>query len=95
MYIRLYNIYMALHIADPEVTSLVADLAKMEGTTKTEALRRVLREAVEERKKQEKRKGFRELAERIAAQARREGVKPVTKEEMDDLWGMDDILNGH
>ena len=86
--------YMALHIADSEVSSLAAEFAKLEGTTKTEALRRLLREAVAERKKQEKRAGFLELAEKISQQARLERVKPATKKEMDDLWGMD-ILNGH
>jgi hypothetical protein len=90
----MYNMYMALHIADAEVSNLAAEFAKMEGATKTEALRRLLREAVAERKKRAKRSGFRELAQTIAEQARREGVKPVTKEEMDHLWGME-ILDGH
>jgi len=94
LYILMYTMYMALHIADTEVSALVAEFAKMEGTTKTEALRRLLREAVAERKKRAKRAGFRELAESIAEQARREGVRPVTKEEMDNLWGME-ILDGH
>ena len=86
--------YMALHIADAEVSELATEFAKMEGTTKTEALRRLLREAVAERKKQEKREGFFELGIKIGEQARRRGLPPVTKEEMDDLWGMDQ-LNGH
>jgi hypothetical protein len=90
----MYNMYMALHIADNEVSSLATEFAKLEGTTKTEALRRLLREAVADLKKREKRAGFLELAEEISQQARREGVKPVTKKEMDDLWGMD-ILDGH
>ena len=82
---------MALHIADPEVTSLVADLAKLEGTTKTEALRRLLRKTVAERQKDAKREGFREFAMRIGDEARRKDIMPVTKEEMDDLRGMNDL----
>jgi hypothetical protein len=94
MYIPMYNMYMALHIADSEVSSLATEFAKLEGTTKTEALRRLLRDTVAERKKQEKRAGFLELTEKISEQARRERIKPVTKKEMDELWGMD-ILGGH
>jgi hypothetical protein len=86
--------YMALHVADPEVSQLVTDLAKLEHTTKTEALRRVLREAIKAKQIAAKREGFRELATRIAAEAREENVAPVTKQEMDDLWGMDDLV-GH
>jgi hypothetical protein len=91
MYIKVYNMYMALHIADPEVSALASEFAKMEGTTKTEALRRLLREAVAERKKHEKRAGFFELGVRIGDEARRRGLPPVTKDEMDDLWGMDQL----
>jgi hypothetical protein len=82
---------MALHVADPEVSKLVTRLAKLEKTTKTELLRRVLRKAMEDRQRAEKRKGFRELATRIAQDARKRGIKPVTKEEMDWLWGMDQL----
>lgn len=85
--------YMALHIADNEVSALATEFAQLEGTTKTEALRQLLRAVVMERKKREKRAGFLELAEKISEQARRERIKPVTKKEMDDLWGMD-VLNG-
>jgi len=86
--------YMALHIADPEVSQLAADLAKLENTTKTEALRRLLRSAVKAKQISAKREGFREFASGIAAEARAKNIQPVTKEEMDDLWGMDDVI-GH
>lgn len=85
---------MALHIADPEVSRLATDLANLEHTTKTEALRRVLRDAVKAKQVSAKREGFRELASRIAAEAREKNIQPVTKKEMDDLWGMDDFI-GH
>ncbi len=85
--------YMALHIADSEVSRLAGDLAKLGNTTKTEALRRVLREAVKAKQVSAKREGFQEFALRIAADAREKKVQPVTKKEMDDLWGMDE-LNG-
>lgn len=82
---------MALHIADPEVSRLAADLARLGNTTKTEALRQVLREAVKAKQISAKREGFRELASRIIADARRQNAEPVTKEEMDELWGMDEL----
>lgn len=82
---------MALHVADREVDRLVTKLAKLEKTTKTEILRRVLRKAMEDHVRAEKRKHFREVATRIAEEARRRGIKPVTKEEMDWLWGMDQL----
>jgi hypothetical protein len=82
---------MALHVADPEVSKLVTKLAKLEKTTKTEILRRVLRKALEGRQRAEKRKKFFEVAMRVGDEARRRGIKPVTKEEMDWLWGMDQL----
>ncbi len=77
---------MALHIADAEVSRLVTDLARIEKTNKTEALRRLLRQAVTERQLAAKRKDFREVALRIAANSQRKRVPPVTKEEIDALW---------
>ena len=85
---------MALHIADEEVARLVSDLANLEAATKTEALRRVLRDAVKQRRAAAKRKDFREFALRIAADARSKGVRPVTKEQMDELWGMEPESDG-
>jgi hypothetical protein len=82
---------MALHVADPEVSKLVTKLAKLEKISKTEVLRRVLRKAMEERERAEKRKHFYEVATRVGDEARRRGIKPVTKEEMDWLWGMDQL----
>jgi hypothetical protein len=78
--------YMALHIADPEVTRLVTELAKAERTTKTEALRRLLRKTMTEREKAEARAGFREFALGLMAEARRKKTAPASKAEMDSLW---------
>jgi hypothetical protein len=84
--------YMALHIADPEVSRLAADLARLENTTKTEALRRVLRQAIADREMAEKRKGFREFTYKLIEDARKRNLPPMTKQEMDNLWGMDEII---
>jgi hypothetical protein len=78
--------YMALHIADDEVTRLATDLAKSEGTTKTEALRRLLRKTMAERKKAMTRAGFRQFALGLMAEARLKKTAPATKAEMDALW---------
>jgi hypothetical protein len=85
--------YMALHIADAEVSRLATALAKLERTTKTEAVRRALRRTLAERRREAKRKGFREFAESLVAAGREQEVAPVTKEEMDALWGMD-VVDG-
>ncbi|HEX3683533.1 MAG TPA: type II toxin-antitoxin system VapB family antitoxin [Bryobacteraceae bacterium] len=78
-------------MADPEVSKLVTKLAKLEKTTKTEILRRLLRKAIEDRERAEKRKHFFEVATRVATEAQKRGIKPVTKEERDWLWGMDQL----
>lgn len=78
--------YMALHIADADVTRLVTDLAKSEGTTKTEALRRLLKKTMAERQRDVTRAGFREFALGLMAEARLKKTAPATKAEMDDLW---------
>jgi hypothetical protein len=85
--------YMALHIADAEVSRLATALAKLEHTTKTEAVRRALRRTLAERRREAKRKGFREFAESLVAAGREQEITPVTKEEMDALWGMD-VVDG-
>ncbi len=84
--------YMALHIADPEVSRLAADLAKFEKTTKTEALRRVLREAVKKYEAHERAERFRRTVDEIVASGRKLKIKPITKEERDELWAMDELL---
>ncbi len=78
---------MALHIADPEVSRLADQLAKLDNTTKTEALRRLLRREIEERKIQKQRRAFSAVAKEIIRDARAQDLKPVTKQEMDQLWG--------
>lgn len=86
---------MALHVADPEVTRLVTELARLEKTSKTEVLRRILRAAISERQREAKRKDFREFAMQVVAEGRKRKIPPVTKAEMDDLWGMNDSPDGH
>jgi hypothetical protein len=78
-----------LHIADAEVNRLASTLAKLERTTKTEAVWRALRQTLADRRREVKRKGFREFGEGLVAAGREQGIAPVTKEEMDTLWGMD------
>jgi hypothetical protein len=85
---------MALHIADPEVSRLAAELARLEHTTETEALRRVLRQAVADREAVEKGRTFREFAYKMIEDTRKLNLPPVTKKEMDDLWGVDEIIGG-
>ena len=82
---------MALHVADPEVSKLVTKLAKLEKTTKTELLRRLLKKAFEDRDRHKKALEFREYAIRIGDEARKKGIKPVTKKEMDWLWGVEQL----
>lgn len=79
--------YMALHITDPEVSKLADQLAALDKTTKTEALRHLLRREIEERKVREQRRNFADVAGQIIKEARAKEVKPVTKQEMDELWG--------
>ncbi len=83
----MYNLYMGMHIADPEVVRLVADLAKSEGTTKTEALRRLLRKTMADRQKEATRAGFGKFAAGLMGEARRKKIAPASKAEMDGLWG--------
>ena len=86
---------MALHIADPEVSRLAEKLARLENTTETEALRRVLGQAVADREAVEKRKSFREVGYNIIEKGRRKNLPLVTKQDMDDLWGTDEVLGGN
>lgn len=79
--------YMALHIADPEVSQLADQLAALDKTTKTEALRRLLRREIEERKVREQRRKFTAVARQVIKEARAQNLQPVTKEERDQLWG--------
>ena len=79
--------YMALHIADSEVSQLAAKLAELDKTSKTESLRRLLRRELEERERRERRKTFHEVATEIIREARAKQIKPPTKEEIDEMWG--------
>ena len=65
----------------------MTELARLENVSKTEALRRLLRRELEDRKLRERRRGFNGLATRIVEAARKQDRTPVTKEEMDSLWG--------
>ena len=59
---------------------------KATGMSKTEALRRLLRDAVQQEARKQKKSKFREVAYRIMEQARQENQKPYTKEEADALF---------
>jgi hypothetical protein len=80
---------MALHINDPEVTDLMNRYVKATGMSKTEALRRLLRVAVEQqeigRDKKDK-KEFAEVARRIMEKNRKLNLPPITKEEADAIF---------
>jgi hypothetical protein len=78
---------MALHIADPEVSRLATELAKLQQTTKTEALRRALRTAIGQHGAKERAAQFRNVALQIIKEAKEKSIEPVTKEEMDEMWG--------
>ena len=58
--------------------ALVADPARLAGTSETEALCRLLRKPVAEEERDKRRAGFRALADRL-----------ITKAEMDELWEME------
>ncbi|MBV9225701.1 MAG: type II toxin-antitoxin system VapB family antitoxin, partial [Acidobacteriaceae bacterium] len=49
---------MALHIVDPEVDALLNTYLTGTGLTKTEAIRRLLQEAVQRNRKKEKKAGL-------------------------------------
>lgn len=77
---------MALHIRDERAATLARRLAKRKGTTMTRAVVEALEGALAREE--------RPLAERladIAREAKRRGDpkrgRPVTKQEIDELWG--------
>jgi hypothetical protein len=78
--------YVALHIADPEVSALMAKYVEVTGMSKTEALRHLLRDAIQQEMRKQKKSRFREIAYGIMEQARKENQKPYTKEESDALF---------
>ncbi len=78
--------YMALHIADPEVSALMTEYVKATGMSKTEALRRLLRDAVQQETQKQKKSKFREVAYSIMEKARQQKQPPHTKEEADALF---------
>ena len=77
---------MALHIVDPEVDSLLNTYLTGTGLTKTEAIRRLLREAVQRNRKKEKKAGLDAVLSEIWDRATRESRLPVLKEEVDALY---------
>jgi len=83
---------MALHINDPEVTDLMNRYVKATGMSKTEALRRLLRTAVQQQEiahgetDTKDKKEFAEVARRIMEKNRRLNLPPITKEEADAIF---------
>ncbi len=78
--------YMAIHVADPEVTQLLNTYVGQTGMTKTEALRRLLKTAVSEEARKLQKKNFRAVALEIMAEARQAGKAAPTKDEIDALY---------
>jgi hypothetical protein len=77
---------MALHINDPEVTDLMNRYVKATGMSKTEALRRLLRSAVEREETGKDKKEFEAVARRIMEKNRKLNLPPITKEEADAIF---------
>ncbi|MFL6417451.1 MAG: type II toxin-antitoxin system VapB family antitoxin [Bryobacteraceae bacterium] len=79
-------VYMALHINDPEVTDLMNRYVKATGMSKTEALRRLLRTAVQQEEGADKKARFGAVARQIIEKNRKLNLKPFTKEEVDEIF---------
>ncbi len=77
---------MPMHITDPEISALMAEYVKVTGISETEALRYLLRDAVQQEARKQKKTKFREVAYRIMEKARQENQPPHTKEEADALF---------
>jgi hypothetical protein len=78
--------YMAIHVADPEVTNLMNEYVKATGMSKTEALRRLLREALQQQTRKQNKANFERVAKRIIEKNRALNLAPVTKEEADSIF---------
>ncbi len=79
-------LYMALHINDPEVTDLMNRYVKATGMSKTEALRRLLRVAVQQEEQVYKNERLEAVARRIMEKNRKRNLPPITKEEADAIF---------
>ena len=79
-------LYMALHFADPEVTKLMNEYAQVTGMSKTEALRRLLHDALHQHKRNSKKEQFQAVARRIIEKNRRLTLRPITKKEADSIF---------
>lgn len=77
---------MAIHINDPEVTDLMNRYVKATGMSKTEALRRLLRVAVQEEERGYKNEQLEIVARRIIEKNRKLNLPPITKEEADSIF---------
>jgi hypothetical protein len=77
---------MALHVADPEVTKLMNEYVKATGMSKTEALRRLLRDALKQHKRRQDKAKFEKVAHRIIEKNRALKLAPVTREEVDNIF---------
>jgi hypothetical protein len=79
-------VYMAIHIADSEVTNLMNEYVKATGMSKTEALRRLLRGALQQEERKHNKANFEKVARRIIEKNRALNLAPVTKEEADNIF---------
>ncbi len=77
---------MAIHIADREVSDLMTKYSEATGMSKTEALRRLLRSAVEQIDGKERKQRLRQVANAIRVKNRKLGLSPITKQEADAIF---------
>jgi hypothetical protein len=62
------------------------EYVKVTGMSKTEALRRLLRDALEQQKRRQNKASFEKVAHRIIEKNRALNIAPVTKEEADSVF---------
>ena len=77
--------YMAIHISDNEVSELMVQYAQVTGMSKTEVLRRLLREGLL-RQKLSHGEDFDTVARRLIRKNKHLNLPPVSKDEMDSIF---------
>ena len=79
-------VYMALHIADKEVSDLMTQYSRVTGMSKTEALRRLLQEALLRQSMNSDLQDFDTVARQLIERNKHLNLPPVSKEEMDSIF---------
>jgi hypothetical protein len=77
---------MALHVNDPEVTDLMNRYVKATGMSKTEALRRLLRTAVQQQEQVYRNEQLEAVAREIMEKNKKRHLPPITKDEADAVF---------